>query len=174
MKTSILITGISGAGKSTTSHKLRELGYTAYDMEDDFDGLFTMLDKKTGQPMIDHDNTDLQKVQNIDWICDVNKLRRIIENEKSELTFYCGSASNIDEILPLFNIVILLAVSSKVARQRLTTRQSNDFGRTKEIQDWLMSFQETWEQTMKDKGAIVIDADQELDVVASEIIKNVL
>ncbi|MDO8640561.1 MAG: hypothetical protein Q7R33_03370 [Nitrosarchaeum sp.] len=86
------------------------------------------------------------------------------------MTFYCGSASNIDEILPLFDAVFLLEVSSETTRQRLISRTENDFGRTLEVRDWIMSWKEWWENDMKEKGAIVIDAHKSLDEVAGEIL----
>lgn len=149
------------------------MGYTAYDI-DDVEGLFTMVDKKTQQPVVNHSNDDLQKVQNIDWICSVDNLKKIIADEKSDIAFYCGNASNLDEIIPSFDLIILLKVDSEVARQRLSTRTSNDFGRTKEVQDWLLSWKDSWEREVEEKGAIVIDANRDLSIVASEVIENTL
>lgn len=172
MKKSILITGVSGAGKSTLSNKLNELGYKAYDMEEVPD-LFAMFDKKTGKPVVDHDNADLKKVLDMDWICDTEKLASIIANETSELTFYCGNASDMDSILPFFDMAILLKVGEKAMRHRLTTRTTNDFGRTAEIQDWILTWKDWWENDMKEKGAIVIDTDRNVENVIKEVIEKV-
>lgn len=171
MKKSILITGISGTGKSSLSKKLNEMGYKAYDL-DDYPGLFTMLDKRTGKPVVDHDNADLEKVDAMDWVCDTEKLTSIIANESSPITFYCGNASDMDKILPFFDSVILLKIDPDIMRHRLTTRTENDFGRTPEIQDWIMKWKHLFENEMEEKGAIVIDAHQSLDDVAKEIIEK--
>ncbi|HLD57821.1 MAG TPA: AAA family ATPase [archaeon] len=171
MKKSILVTGVSGAGKSAISKKLNELGYKAYDM-DDFPGLFTMINQKTGEPVVGHDNSNLEKVAEMDWICDKNKLQTIISDESNQLVFYCGSASNIDEILPLFDLVILLKVSPEAMRHRLTTRTENDFGRTSEVQDWIMTWKDWWENDLQQKGAVVVDACGSLDQVVKELIKK--
>src|SRR3990167_11397506 len=98
MKKSILITGVSGTGKSTISEKLNQMGYKAYDM-DSYPGLFSMIDKKTKKPVVDHNNENIEKVVGMDWICDKTKLESIIKDESNELAFYCGSASNMEEIL---------------------------------------------------------------------------
>lgn len=45
MKKSILITGVSGVGKTSISQKLNEMGYRAYDMDSEPE-LFSMVDKK--------------------------------------------------------------------------------------------------------------------------------
>lgn len=171
MKRSILITGVSGSGKSTLSKKLNELGYKAYDM-DDYPGLFTMFDKRTGKPVVDHDNTDLEKVDAMDWVCDTKKLASLIEHEPADMTFYCGNASDMDTILPLFDSVILLKIDQEAMRHRLTTRTENDFGRTAEIQDWIMKWKHLFENEMEEKRAIVVDAHQSLDDVAKEVIQK--
>lgn len=170
MKKSILITGVSGSGKSSLSIKLNEMGYKAYDMEE-IPELFSMLDKKTGKPVIGHDNANLEKVKEMDWVCDTKKLASIIADETSELTFYCGSASDMDSILPFFNSVILLKVGHEAMRHRLTTRTTNDFGRTAEVQDWIMTWKDWWENDMQEKGVIVVDAHQSLDEVAKEVVR---
>ena len=70
MHKSILVTGVSGTGKSSLSKKLNDLGYKACDM-DSYAGLFLMVDKQTKKPVENHDNADLEKVKAMDWICDV-------------------------------------------------------------------------------------------------------
>jgi broad-specificity NMP kinase len=173
MKKSILVTGVSGAGKTSLSKKLRDRGYVAHDL-DDINGLFCMIDKNTKQPFINYDNDNLQKVKEMDWVCGVDKLKSIIANEIDKVVFYCGNASNLDEIIPLFDAVVLLKANSEVTRQRLSSRVSNDFGRTKEVQDWLINGKELWENEVEKVGAIVIDANQSLDAVTSNVIKSVL
>ena len=172
MKKSILITGISGTGKSTISDKLNQMGYKAYDM-DSHPGLFSMIDKKTKKPVVDHNNEDIEKVVGMDWICDKTKLKSIIEDESNELAFYCGSASNLEEILRFFDTIILLKVDELVMRQRLTSRTENDFGKTSEIQDWIMTWKDWWENDMQQKGAIDVDTNKSIDVVVADIIKKV-
>jgi broad-specificity NMP kinase len=48
MNRSILVTGISGSGKSAICSELKKQGYTAYDIEE-MHGLFNMINKKTGK-----------------------------------------------------------------------------------------------------------------------------
>ena len=146
------------------------MGYKAYDMDNE-PGLFSMIDKKTGKPVVDHDNEDMEKVMGMDWICDINKLQSIIKSETSPITYYCGSASNFEELLGLFDKIILLKVGETTMRERLSSRTNNDFGRMPHIQDWIMTWKNDWEKSIEDKGASIIDANQDLDQVTKEVIE---
>jgi len=170
VKKSILITGVNGSGKTSIAEKLKQMGYPTCDM-DRKKGLFVMVDKKTGKPFTDYDNAHLEKVTEMAWICDKEKLASLIANETEPLAFYCGSASNINDILPLFDQVILLKVDEKTTRERLTHRENkNTYGKTAEVQDYIVSWKESWENKMIEKGAIMVDAHGSLD----EIVKKIL
>ena len=139
MNKSILITGIAGSGKSAVCDKLNKLGYKAYGIEN-IEGLFTMIDKKTCKPFKDYDNDNLELVKQSDWICDKNRLQRLMSKNSKGIVFYCGVASNLNDLLSLFDKIFLLKVSQRVLRERLSTRTSNDFGRTYEVQKWIFSW----------------------------------
>ncbi|MEK7519807.1 MAG: AAA family ATPase [Patescibacteria group bacterium] len=171
MKKSILITGVAGSGKSAVCGELQKRGYSAHDIED-MEGLFQMIDKKTGMLTIKHDNDNLELVEQNQWICDSGKLKELMSRAGEEITFYCGIAADMDELLPLFDTVVLLKANPDILRQRLTDRKAGDFGKTPEVQTWIMSWKDWWENHMQKSGAIVIDADQNIDTVSTEIIKK--
>ena len=171
MNKSILITGVAGTGKSAICDELNKLGYKAFSIED-IDGLFKMVDKKTGKPFKNFDNDNLELVKQTDWICDKKKLQQLIRKNSNGIVFYCGTASNLDDLLPLFDKIFLLKVSQKVLRERLNTRTSNDFGRTSEVQKWVFGWKKWWEDHMIEKGAITIDANRSLKEIATDIIER--
>lgn len=171
MNKSILITGIAGSGKSAMCDELKKLEYKAYGIED-IDGLFTMVDKKTGKIIKNHDNGDLESCKQYDWICNKNKLLRLMRKNSKGIVFYCGTASNLDDLLLFFDKFFLLRVSQKILRERFSKRKSNDFGHTPEVQKWIFSWKKWWEDHMCEKGAIVIDADRGLREIATEIVKR--
>lgn len=57
-------------------------------------------------------------------------------------------------------------------RERLSARASNEFGRTSEVQKWVFSWKKWWENYIKEKGAIVIDASHPLHQIANDIIER--
>ncbi len=171
MKKSVLITGIAGSGKSSISKKLKEFGFSAHDL-DSVPGLFTMVNKKTRELITDHDNEDLEKVMRMDWICDTEKLTSLVEKELQQIAFYCGTATNIDEIDHLFDTTVLLKTHPKTTRKRLTERTDNDFARKSVIQDWLLGWKDEWERKIEDRGVIVVNTDKSLEEVVKEIVEK--
>jgi dephospho-CoA kinase len=170
MKKSILVTGISGSGKSALSEKLLQMGFSSYDL-DAIPDLCSMIDKDTKLPVQNHDNADLSKVQKMDWICDKQKLVSIIGKDAKEVAFYCGTVSNMDEIAPLFDQIILLKAKPDVIRHRLTTRTTNDFGQTEEVQNWILSCKDSWEDEVLDKAPAIVDSNGPLEQVANDVIE---
>jgi len=171
MNRSILITGVAGTGKSTVSDELNALGHKAFNIEE-IDGLFDMVDKRTGEPFEDFDFNDLELVKRLDWLCDKEKLQRLMSENPDGVNYYCGTASNTDDLLPLFNKVFLLTVDDVILHERLRTRISNDFGRTPEIQQWVSSWRKPYENHLVEEGAILIDASRLLSEVVRDIIER--
>ena len=175
MAKSILITGIAGSGKSSICRELNARGFRAYDIED-MTELFSMREKGTGAKAVTHDNNDLESVKRHEWICDIVKLKELIDSHQNEgdAVFYCGVASNTDELIPLFQQVILLKASPDTIRKRLSSRTRGEFGGAPAVQEWVLSWKDWWESRMQGAGAFVIAADRSPQDVTNDILERVL
>ncbi|HSW37835.1 MAG TPA: AAA family ATPase [Candidatus Saccharimonadales bacterium] len=169
MKKAILISGIAGSGKSTICRELIKQGYEAYDIED-MPRLFTVVHKSTGQVSDSYDNGSLEYVEQYDWVCDKNKLAELINSQKEPVAYYCGIASNIDEILPLFSQFIIITTSPETIRARLSARKKGEYGHAKEVRDWTLKWKDWWENEMKKKGAKLVNANQTPEAIVKEIL----
>lgn len=169
---SIFVTGITGSGKTTLSQTLQILGYEAYNIEHDDFGLFMMIRRDTGEPFLDYDNADMTKVHNASWICDKEKLKALVDKQKENLAFYCGIAGNNAQIMPIFDMSILLKVSPEILNKRLLTREgTDDYANTEAGRQKVLSGFEKFENDMMQAGMIVVDADASPKEVAKEVIK---
>lgn len=169
MKKAILVTGVAGSGKSVVSKYLNSLGYEAYDFEE-MEGMFVMYRKDTKEVFEGYENTP-EKIENADWICHVDKLKELLTKQKSELAFYCGIASNMDDIIPLFDKMILLKADSDTIVKRLSNRGGTEkMGATEESRQMVLGWKDWWENEMEKKGAVVINANGRVEEVAKKII----
>jgi len=171
MTRSILITGVAGSGKTTICEELTRQGYPAISLED-IKELFIMRDKETKEPITNLDNDDLEAVEKTEWICNKKKLQELIKKTSGKLVFYAGIASNLDDLLPLFEEIVLLKASNETLRKRLSTRTNNDYARTEEVQKRLFDWKDSWEAHMIEKGAYVVNANQKLEQITQELISH--
>lgn len=171
MKTSVLITGANGSGKSEVGRKLKALGYETYDIDSLLD-LCVMVDKESGLPTPYDNGNDIEKMERMYWFYKVDDLRNFIATQKNDVAFYCGNPNNLREILPLFDTVILLIASPENIRHRLTSRTDNGFGKSPEVQEYILRRKEKMEKEVQESGGLVIDADQGIDAVVEEVINK--
>ncbi len=144
------------------------MGYEAHSIED-IDGLFAMYRKDTNELFYDYDNADPEKVKNAAWLCDVDKLKELLSQQTNDLAFYCGIASNIDEITPQ---VIVLQASPEVLHERLSHREgTEDMGGTEQNRQTVLGWKDWWEEKMAGKGAILLSADSNPETISAEIIQ---
>ncbi len=168
----IFITGVAGSGKTIMSKALNELGYKAYDIEDDSYGLFMMIRKDTGERYVDYDNSDLDKVNNSRWVCDIDKLKEFLDKQTEDIVFYCGIASNNAEVMSFFDTSILLRTTPDILDKRLKTREgTDDFANTKAGRERVLSWKDEFEERMIKSGMIPIDANPDSKEVAEAILK---
>lgn len=166
----VLITGIAGSGKSTVCRELLTMGYEAYGIED-VERMFAMYRKGTKEIFTDFDNSDPEKIKNSEWLCDIEKLKELFVQQKNEVAFYCGVASNMDDLIPLFDKVLVLQTDAKSLHARLSTREgTDDMGNTEASRQTVLGWKDWWEDEMKEKGAIIVGAQDDPHSVAEKIL----
>ncbi|MEK7063216.1 MAG: hypothetical protein AAB955_00825 [Patescibacteria group bacterium] len=167
-----LVTGVAGTGKTSVCRQLVAMGHEAHGIEDsENEGLFAMFRKDTGEPYEGYTNTP-EMIKNAEWRCDVTKLRALLGAQKTDTAFYCGTASNMDDIIPLFDKMILLTAPAEVVHTRLSDREGKDYmGGTEESRQAVLGWKDWWDDEMRDRGAIEVSADGIVKEVAERVVQ---
>jgi broad-specificity NMP kinase len=156
MKKHILISGVPGSGKTTTYFSLKNTGQTSVDVESK-SGVFALVDKVSGKELNER-FVHPSAFEQADWICKKEKLLELFSQSPSEVTYYCMTASNIFDLVYLFDQAFYLYVDKPVLRKRLHDRGHFKFGYKKEEQEWICSWKDGWEVEIKRRGAERVDA----------------
>ncbi|MFZ1249398.1 MAG: AAA family ATPase [Candidatus Saccharimonadales bacterium] len=170
MKKAILITGVSGSGKTTICRTLKKLGYEAHDLES-AKNMFMLIDPNTEQVIHDKQLSDLGNGLQADWVCNMPKLKKLIQNQQNEVAFYCGGTSRTEELMQAFDFTVILQVSDETTVKRLSNRKKGEFGNEQVVRDWVLTWKQKVESDWLAAGGIGVNAEPEPHVVAKAVVK---
>ena len=114
----VLLTGVSGAGKSAVIEELAARGHRAVDT--DYGGLSELVAVPANEP------TGLEP--GTDWVWREDRIQELLATD-GDLLFISGCAPNQGTFYPQFTHIILLSAPADVIATRLTTRHSNEYGK---------------------------------------------
>lgn len=138
----ILITGMSGTGKSTVINDLTARGYNAVDLDcADYSEWVDVRDdaQQPGTPV----------EVNKDWVWREAQIQELLSTDDDETLFLSGCASNMGEFRQQFDHVILLSAAAPIIMHRLKTRQSNQYGKQSHQQERVLSLIEAVEPLLR-------------------------
>ena len=164
-----LVTGRSGAGKTTVCKELGARGYTALDT-DRIPDLAQWIDPRTGKPTTVDYGKMINK-QAAQWIWDEKVLRRVIGGTGT--LFLCGSADNQFAFHPVFSKVFVLTLPPDLQRQRLATRTEHDYGKLLSMQTQIIDEQRVFVRDATAGGAIEIDSSANVAQIVDHILEFV-
>jgi shikimate kinase len=156
----ILITGMSGAGKSAVMARLAELGYVAVDADEP--GYSAEV------PAPAEALTGIGPGR--DWVWQEEAIRALLERPDA-IIFLSGCSPNQGAFYPAFTHVILLTASPALITERLTTRTNNPFGKDPAELARALALQAEIEPLLHRAATHVIDTSLPLDNVVGEVLR---
>lgn len=114
----VLITGMSGTGKSAVIRELIARGWRAHD-----------LDTPEWSHWIDADPSDtLTPARAKDWVWREDSVRALLSAPQEGTLFISGCAQNMGRLFPLIDTVILLSAPVATIMERLRDRSPDFYG----------------------------------------------
>lgn len=114
----ILITGLSGSGKSTVIGKLAERGARAIDLDGDAWSAWVPADGNPTGAKPGHD-----------WMWKEEPVARLLSEESGEVLYVSGCAPNMRKFLDRFDHMVLLSAPAEVLMERISLRTNNAYGK---------------------------------------------
>jgi shikimate kinase len=115
----VLLTGMSGTGKSAVVDELRTRGYRAVDLDcDEYSHRASADDAAAGPPL----------EPGRDWVWREDRVGELLAHEDGEILFVSGCAANMGAFLPRFDHIVLLRAPVPVIVERLAWRRCAQYG----------------------------------------------
>jgi dephospho-CoA kinase len=148
---------MSGSGKSSVIHALRERGYKAIDTgwNPDWE-----IPPQPGDPDADGPG----------WLWREDRISELLDTEDVEALFVSACVPNQSRFYPRFDQIVLLSASPDLTVRRLKDRTDNPYGKSAEDVAEVLRFKATIEPLLRSGATHEIDTARPLaDVIAKVV-----
>jgi dephospho-CoA kinase len=146
----ILLTGMSGTGKSTA---LAELGRRGFEVVDtDVGGWSEWSDAEGG------------------YVWREERIDDLLARELGATIYVSGTVSNQGRFYPRFDAVVLLSAPADVLLRRIAARTTNDYGKSGEDRELILRHLAEVEPLLRATCTHEIDAGQPIEIVVERLV----
>jgi dephospho-CoA kinase len=146
----VLVTGMSGTGKSTVLAELEQRGFAV--IETDVAPWSEWSDEVGG------------------YVWREELIHELLVREHETTLYISGTVSNQGRFYPRFDAVVLLSAPSDVLLRRIESRTTNDFGKSSEERERIIDDIAQVEPLLRATATHEIDATQPIAAVVAELV----
>lgn len=159
----ILLTGMSGTGKSSVIAALAARGYKAVDADE---GGLSELVSVPEDELTGHEPGE-------DWVWREDRIAALLASNNSDTLFLSGCSPNQGTFYSWFDQIILLSAPADVIVERLATRTNNPYGKRPDEVARTLRLQQTIEPLLRRGAHHEIDTSVPLDRVVEQVLQLV-
>jgi adenylate kinase family enzyme len=167
-----LVTGPTGAGKSSVARRLQQRGQHAVSL--DSDPRLCAWTDADGRAVVRPAEPDRAWLAVHRWTWNPDRLDEIIAEaarRRVDLLWLCGYAANALQMVDRFDLTFLLDIDRDTMLHRLRARPAgNDFGRTEETLSAASTYYREFIGAWRQHGAVRIDASKNVDRVVEDLL----
>jgi dephospho-CoA kinase len=145
----VLLTGMSGTGKSSALVELRRLGFRVVDTDDP--GWTEWSDSEGG------------------YVWREDRIENLLAGEAEATLFVSGTVSNQGKFYPHFDAIVLLSAPADVLLRRIENRTTNSYGKSPRERDLVLQDLAEAEPRLRQTCTHEVDATQPLTDVVNQL-----
>ncbi|HVX45789.1 MAG TPA: AAA family ATPase [Mycobacteriales bacterium] len=172
----VLITGMSGTGKSTLLERLAALGYKT--AETDADPSLRRFVPVEGEATRNYASNSADWAETAgqegEWLWNEERIQQLLSTEDAEVLFLCGTAPNQVKFYPQFDHIILLSAPAQVILDRVRSRTGNPYGQNPTEQEQIRSDLEAVEPLLRRGATLEIDTTPPIEQVLEAVLDAVI
>jgi dephospho-CoA kinase len=148
----VLVTGMSGTGKSTAVQLLGQRGHRVVDT--DTDQWSYWVSSPDGSP---------------DWIWREEAITNLLASHKHGHLFVAGCKTNQGKFYPQFDHIALLSAPAEVLLARISARDNNPYGKRPEERALILHYMAQVQPRLRATATIEIDASAPISQVIQQL-----
>jgi broad-specificity NMP kinase len=145
----VLVTGMSGTGKSSALAALQQRGFAVVDTDEGGWTVWSGLEDG--------------------YVWREERITELLEREDGPTLFISGTVSNQGRFYPQFDAVVLLSAPAEVLLPRIEGRTTNDYGKTNAERELIVQHLAEVEPLLRATCTHEIDASQPLERVVEQL-----